>query len=78
MQFLQTIALVVQVRPEVLDNTNWDLKYRNLWKDSGQPEEELFGAEDVAKAREAQAKAQQMQMALEMGKTGSEIEKNIR
>ena len=72
-------AIIAQVRPEVLDNFNWDKIARETARNDGLPSDWLAEADEVEEARaaraQAQAQMQQQQQMLTMaeaaGKAGS-------
>ena len=72
-------AIIAQVRPEVLDNFNWDVISRETARNDGLPADWLAEEDAVEEARaaraEAQAKMAQQQEMLTMaeaaGKAGS-------
>ena len=77
LQFLNTLSYVIDHKPETLDNTNWDLVWRRLWKDTGLPIEDLFSEDDVKQTREVQAQMAQASIALQQGNEASQIAKNV-
>jgi Bacteriophage head to tail connecting protein len=70
---------VAAQKPELLDNVNWDVTFRDSARNSGLPVRWLLEADQVGKIREArqqqmeeaQKKAEQMQMADAAGKVGN-------
>ena len=68
-QFVQSMAGVTEFKPEVMDNTNWNLTYRRMWKDAGNPAEELRDLETVEDDQEQMKAAQQAMVAGQIADT---------
>lgn len=52
-QFLNSLGFVFELKPEVLDNTDWNKTYRRMWKDAGNPVDELRSEKKVAEEQQA-------------------------
>jgi len=61
---LETLEPMMQLRPEIADNLNWDQVVRNLGRGNGVAESNFRPLKEVAQLRDARAKMQQQQNAL--------------
>lgn len=68
---------IAAVRPEILDNYDFDRITRDGGRYNGMPPEWFKPEEEVEAQRQAQAEAQQAAMAMEAMKTGSEAVRNV-
>lgn len=68
---------LAQVRPEVLDNYDFDRITRDRGRFNGMPPEWFKEADEVAAGRQARAGAAQAAAAMEAMKTGSEAVRNV-
>lgn len=58
-QFLNSLGFVFELKPDVLENTDWDKTYHRMWKDAGNPLDELIPVEQVKEDREQRQAAEQ-------------------
>lgn len=65
------------IRPDVLDNYNFDRITRDRARYNGMPPEWMLDEEAVAAVRQARAQQQQMAMAAQMAEQGSKTVKNL-
>lgn len=70
-QFLNSLGFVFELRPEILMNTDWNKTYRRMWKDAGNPIDELEDARKVEEQQQAQQEAALAQQAAEAGATAA-------
>jgi hypothetical protein len=77
-QFLQSLGFLFEMKPEVLINTDWNKTYRRMWKESGNPIDELEDGKKVKAEQDMFAQAQMAQQSAETGKTAAEAQKATR
>lgn len=76
--FLNTVGYILEAKPDVLMNVDWDKTFRRLWKELGQPIDELLKIESVKQLRQQLLDAQMGQVAAERDELSSKAEKNRR
>ena len=74
-QFLNSLGFLIDNKPEILINTDWNKTYRRMWIESGNPVDELGDEKQVKAQQEAMMQAAIAQQAAETGKTAAEATK---
>lgn len=78
MQWLSENQLIIELRPDVLDNFDWDKKARDSWEDHGLPVDQMASEDDVEQYREQQRQLQQAAIALQGAEQMSNVTKNLK
>lgn len=75
-EFMAMQQPVMEFRPDMLDNIDFDTQFRDGWRNAGLPEDGLLERDGVDELRQARAQAQQQQMALEQASQAASIAKD--
>jgi len=64
-EFMAMNQSTVEMQPEILDNLNGDVHFRESWRNAGLPEDGLRSQEEVDETRQARAEQQAQQAQME-------------
>jgi hypothetical protein len=76
--FLQSLGFLFEMKPDVLQNGDWDKTYRRMWVESGNPYSELRDPKKVQAERDQIEEAQRAQAGIEAAATAAKAGKDIR